>query len=138
MWYSWENVKTVFSVLGAVGTIITAWAVFNAKAFSPLVARPIAKAIKNEIGDMVENTVKDSPAVKESFRAVVKEELEPLAEEMRSVDEMMVNIQGSLATMKGSLTHIKNRLKRVEDNMGLEPLPPPPPPRRRVGARNGK
>lgn len=131
MWYSWENVKSVFSVLGAIGTIVTAWAIFNAKAFSPLVARPIAKAIKGEIGDMVENTVKDSPAVKESFRSVVKEELEPLAAEMHSVDEMMSNITGSLTTMKGSLTHIKNRLKRVEDNLGLDALPPPPIPRKR-------
>lgn len=105
-----DHIKNVAAVLGAIAVIIAAIGTIHVKITGPWIARPVAKAIKHELSDLVEVIVLSDP-IQQLFKEAAEE---VVAHEMREVLELLHEHGLRLERIENSTGFLVSRSDRTD------------------------
>jgi uncharacterized iron-regulated membrane protein len=102
--------RDVAAVLGIVASIVLSFTIINGKFFSPWIAKPLVKAVKQEVSDIVQLELA-TPKVLDRWKLVLLEAIKENNSEME--DELKVELNKVL----GALKRLGSRVTKIEQQM---------------------
>jgi len=96
----WRNVVLI---LAGIASVITSLGIINAKVIAPLIAKPLANALKKELSELIEVTMLSDPLM-----AQFGEHIEEV------VARESATIVTQIATMQGNMEELRYRLEQLE------------------------
>lgn len=97
----WRNVVLV---LAGIASVVTSIGIINSKVIAPLIAKPLANALKKELGELIEATILSDPL---------------MAQFGEHIEEVVARESGlivhEVALVKADIRALKVRLGQLED-----------------------
>lgn len=100
--------QTIVAFFVSVASLVAALAVINSKFVAPYLAKPIAKAVKNELTEFVEVAFVGSEVLHEHIKETTEE---IVGREMKVLITMMRNHEARLEAIERNTAYVKNRME---------------------------